>query len=56
MKNSTEVKLKSDKGAVKVCEILEKGKNLRHLIWGILICITVVMPLAWGVGMWIAHH
>lgn len=37
-------------------QLIEKCKNLRLFAWGALICITILMPLAWGVACWIAKH
>lgn len=38
------------------CEILEKGKNLRRFLFSVVVIVCVIMPIAFGVGVWIANH
>lgn len=39
-----------------MCEILEKGKNLRRFLFSVVVIVCVIMPIAFGVGVWIANH
>lgn len=56
MKNQINVKLKINNGVVKMGQLIEKCKNVRIFAWGALICITILMPLAFGLAVWIAKH
>lgn len=52
----TEVKVNINKEAVKMGETIEKGKNLRRFLYFLITMVVLVLPLALGVGVWIAKH
>ncbi|MBX9866081.1 MAG: hypothetical protein K2Y14_04145 [Burkholderiales bacterium] len=59
IENKTEVKLKADKGAVKMSELIEKHDKLRKFLYfaiSIAALAAVLVPIAIGVGVWIANH
>ncbi len=59
MKNKTDVNVKLNKGTVKMSELIEKNSKLRRFLYftiSMAVLASVLVPIAIGVGMWIARH
>lgn len=59
MKNKTEVKININEEAVKMSELIEKHDKLRKFLYfaiSMAALAAVLVPIAIGVGVWIANH
>lgn len=56
LNNKTQVKVNIDEGAVKMGELIERGKNLRRFIIEIIIISWVgilLLPISWAFAKWL---
>lgn len=59
MKNKTEVKININEEAVKMSELIEKHDKLRKFLYfaiSMAALAAVLVPIAIGIGVWIANH
>ena len=56
VKNKTDVKLYMNKEVVKMGGLIEKGSNLRKFLYFLITMVVLVLPIALGLGVWIARH
>ena len=59
MKNKTEVKININEEAVKMSELIEKHDKLRKFLYfaiSMAALSAVLVPIAIGIGVWIANH
>lgn len=59
MKNKTEVKININKETIKMSDLIEKHDKLRKFLYFAITMAalaSVLVPIAIGIGMWIAKH